>query len=175
MHSDNSDVPTVLIDFGSMSNDITVFDKTLVVTSTVPGGGDSFTNLISAKLGVSEHEAHIIKTKYGLGASKKQKQIVEAVTPILEQLLKEVRRMIRYYEERSGTKHKINQVVTMGGGANMPGLSEYMTDQLRLPVRMIDAWQHLEYSDLQPPAHAEKSMYVTVAGLALVRPEDIFV
>jgi type IV pilus assembly protein PilM len=144
------------------------------VTGTVPGGGDSFTKLIANTLGVTEQEAHVIKTKYGLGLSKKQKEITAGLTPILEQLLKEIRRMIRYYEERSTTQRKISQVVTMGGGANMPGLSEYMTSHLRLPVRMCDPWQRLEFGDLQPPSPIEKSMYVTVAGLAMMEPKEIF-
>lgn len=83
--------------------------------------------------------------------------------------------MIRYYEERSNTKSKIGQVVTMGGGANMPGLSEHLTNLLRLPVRMCDPWQNLDFAGLQPPNNTEKSMYVTVAGLALAKPKEIFV
>ena len=174
LQAENSDVPTVLIDFGSLSADLTIYDKGLIVTGTVAGGGDDFTNLIASGLGVTKQEAHIIKTKYGLGVSKKQKEITESVTPVLQQMTKEIRRMIRYYEERSGTERKITQVVTMGGGANMPGLSEHMTNLLRLPVRMCDPWQKLDFSDLQPPNSIEKSMYVTVAGLALTQPKELF-
>ncbi len=174
VQAEQSDVPTILIDFGSVSSDITIYDNGLIVTGTVPGGGDSFTDLIADKLKVTKQEAHIIKTKYGLGVSKKQKEINDAMSPILEQLLKEFRRMIRYYEERSATKRKIGQVVTMGGGANMPGLSEHMTNILRLPVRMCDPWQHLDFTNLQPPNTVEKSMYVTVAGLSLLNPKEVY-
>jgi type IV pilus assembly protein PilM len=174
VQAEQSDVPTVLIDLGSLSSDITIYDNTLVVTGTVPGGGDNFNELISKKLGVTKQEAHIIKTKYGLGLSKKQKEITEGLSPIIDQLIKEIRRMIRYYEERNTTEKKIKQVVTMGGGANMPGLSEHLTNILRLPVRMCDPWQHLDFEHLQPPNNIEKSMYVTVAGLALVDPKEAF-
>ncbi len=174
VYSEESSVPTVLIDFGSVSSDITIYDKTLVVTGTVPGGGDSFTKLIANQLNVTIQEAHVIKTKYGLGVSKKQAEITRGLDPLLQQLLKEIRRMIRYYEERSTTQHKIGQIVTMGGGANMPGLSEYMTNHLRLPVRTCDPWQRLGFGDLQPPSAVEKTMYVTVAGLALTEPKEIF-
>jgi type IV pilus assembly protein PilM len=169
-----NDIPTVLTDFGSVSTDITIFDKTLIVTGTVPGGGDSFTNLIAEKLNVTKQEAHIIKVKYGLGLSKKQKEITEALSPIINQLLKEIRRMLRYYEERSTGEKKIAQIVSMGGGANMPGLSAFMTDALRLPVRMCDPWQKLTFQDLQPPNSVEKSMFITVAGLAMVKPAEAY-
>lgn len=174
LQAEQNNVPTVLIDFGSLSSDLTIYDDGLVVTGTVSGGGDNFTDSIASTLSVTKQEAHIIKTKYGLGVSKKQREITEGLTPQLQQLTKEVKRMVRYYEERSGSEQKIKQVVTMGGGANMPGLSEYLTNQLRIPVRMCDPWQNLDFTKLQPPNSAEKSMYVTAAGLALTPTKELF-
>ncbi len=174
VHSEQSDIPTILIDFGSISTDITVYDRTLVVTGNVPGGGDSFTSVIAQALGVTKEEGLIIKTKYGIGVSKKQAEIVAALSPMLNDMVKEIQRVIRYYEERGDNKKKISQIVTMGGGANMPGLSEFLTNNLRLPVRTCDPWQHLTFKGLQPPSAAEKSMYVTVSGLALLKPKEIF-
>lgn len=174
VQSEQSDVPTVLIDFGSLSSDITIYDKGIVVTGTVLGGGDNFTTIIANQLGVTAQEAHVIKTKYGLGVSKKQKEIANGLDSTLQQMLKEIRRMIRYYEERSDTQRKIGQIVTMGGGANMPGLSDHMTNLLRLPVRMCDPWQHIGFKELEPPHSIERSMYVTVSGLALANPRELF-
>ena len=82
--------------------------------------------------------------------------------------------MVRYYEERTGAGRKIDQVVTMGGGANMPGLADYLTNSLRLPVRICDPWEDLDFHKLQPPTASEKSMYVTAFGMALIKPKEIF-
>lgn len=172
---DINDIPTVLIDFGSSSIDITIHDKTIIVTGTIPGGGNELTSLISKGLNISEQEAHIVKTKYGLSKSKKQADIEEALKPRLETLVKEIRRMIRYHEERSSSKKKIEQVITMGGGSNMPGVSDYLTSTMRMPVRTCNPWQHLEMGKLKPPSEVEKSMYVTVAGLSLISPKELFV
>lgn len=169
-----SDVPSVIIDFGSLSADISIFDKTILVTGTVQGGGEVFTNLIQEKLGVTAQEAGIIKTKYGLGYSKKQKEITEVLDPLLQQIVKEIRRMIRYYEERYGTDRPISQIITLGGGANMPGLAEYFTSALRVAVRRCEPWQYFDYKGLQPPSDADKPMYATVAGLSLANPREVF-
>lgn len=169
-----SDVPTVLIDFGSLSADISVFDKSLIVSGIAPGGGDVFTNLIAKRLGVNHQEAHIIKTKYGINASKKQSEILAAVEPTLAQVVKEIRRIIRYYEERYGAERKISQIVTVGGGTNMPGLTEYLTNQLRVAARTCEPWQYVSTNGLQPPSHTERLLYTTVAGLALVNPKKVF-
>lgn len=174
MQTDLIDIPTVIIDFGAVSTDITIFDKTLIVTGTIDVGADTFSEIIAKSLGVTDDEADVIKTKYGLDFSKKQREISKALEPILDQLLKELRRMIRYYEERYGKERKISQVVTMGGGSNMPGLNEHLVSTLRLPVRMSDPWQHLGHSKLQPPNIVAKSMYATVAGSALLKPKEIF-
>lgn len=171
---EHSDIPAVLIDFGSISADITIRDKTNIITGTIPSGGDTFTEILAKNLKVSLEEAHVIKTKYGIGKSKKQDKIMEILKPELDQLVREVRRMIRYYEERSGSKAKVGQIITMGGGSNMPGLSGYLTDVLRLPVRMSEPWQGLKLGRLNPPNENEKSVYVTVAGLCFIDPKDIF-
>ncbi len=175
LEDNQSDVPAVLIDFGSLSADISIFDKHMLVSGTVSGGGQIFTNRIRDGLGVTQAEAQIIKTKYGLGPSKKQKEITAALDPVLSQLVQEIRRMIRYYEDRYGSARKITQVVTLGGGANMPGLSEYMTSSLRLAVRACDPWEYCDYKGLQPPARADKNMYATVMGLSFIRPKELFV
>jgi type IV pilus assembly protein PilM len=165
---------SVIIDFGSQSSDISIFDKNILVTGTVQGGGAVFTSSIKDKLGVTQAEANIIKNKYGLSLSKKQKEIREALKPTLDQIVKEIRRMIRYYDERYGADKPVAQVITLGGGANMPGLAEYMTEALRLPVRHSEPWQYLEHGRMQLPSSADKPMYATAAGLALLDPKKVF-
>jgi type IV pilus assembly protein PilM len=169
-----SDVATIIIDFGSESSDISIVDKHVLVAGTVQGGGESFTASIKDRLGVTLQEAGLIKTRYGLGVSKQQAAIKETLEPTLAQIVKEIRRMIRYYEERYGTTRPIGQIITLGGGANMPGLSEYLTEALRLAVRHTDPWQYLEHKNLKPPTSADKPMYATVAGLGLSDPKGIF-
>ena len=171
---DQSDTATIIIDFGSRSADISIYDEHVLFTGTVQAGGEVFTNIIKAKLGVTLPEAGLIKTKYGLGPSKKQKEIQQALEPTLQQLVKEIRRMMRYYEEHYGADRPIQQIVTLGGGANMPGLSEYLTDNMRLAVRHANPWQYISYKGLQPPSAADKPMYATVAGLSLADPKKVF-
>lgn len=169
-----NNIATFLIDFGSLSSDISIIDTHTLVTGTVQGGGEDFTNSIKKNLGVTLDEANLIKTRYGLGVSKKQKDIVKALEPTLEQIIKEIRRTIRYYDERYGGERPVGQVVTMGGGANMPGLSEHLIDRLRIPVRHGEPWHYFNLKSLPAPPEAEKPMYATVAGLSLVNPKKVF-
>ena len=169
-----SDLATVLVDFGSESADITIYDKNPIVSGTAACGGQQITSIIGEVLGVSEKEAVIIKSRYGMSKSKKQQQIETALKPTLALLTREVRRTIRYYEERSKSKRSVAQIVVMGGGANMPGLAGYLTNDLRLPVRSCDPSVYLSFGRLQPIGAGEKMSYVTAAGLALYNPSEVF-
>lgn len=169
-----SDVPAIIINLGSVSSDISIYDRQMLITGTVKGGGEDFTRSIQDKLGVTQREAAVIKTRYGLSVSKKQSEIKTALEPILKEIVKEIRRMVRYYSERYGAKRSIEQVITLGGGANMPGLDEYLTEALHLAVRHSDPWQYLNYKGLQPPAASDRPMYSTAAGLSLAQPKEVF-
>lgn len=169
-----SDIPTVIIDFGSLSADISIFDKHVLVTGTVRGGGENFTQSIKNELNVTREEAGLIKTRYGLSASKRQAEIMKALEPTLKEIIKEIHRVIRYYEERYGTERTIAQVITLGGGANMPSLTDYLTNSLRLPVRRCEPWQYINIGHLKPPEQADKPMYATVAGVSVSNYRKLF-
>ncbi len=171
---ERANMPTILIDFGSNSSDVMVFDQTLVTASMVNGGGDTFTEQIAKQLGVEHREAHFIKTKYGLTKSLTQQDAVGALQPALEQLQQEIKRILRYYSERVNNQRQIQQIVIMGGGANMPGLSEYLTDTLRLPTRQFASWQMIDFNDRGTHPANDKYIYATVAGSALLKPVELY-
>lgn len=169
-----SDLPSVLVDFGSDSTDITVYDNGPIVNGTVASGGEQITQLIQKALDLTPREATIVKTRYGLSYSKKQRQLDAALSPTLSLITREIKRTMRYYEERSAEKQTISQIVILGGGANMPGLPEYYTSSLRLPVRAFDPSTFLDFGHLQPFPANDRMSYVTCVGLAMHKPEDIF-
>ena len=169
-----SDVPSVIVDFGSLSSDISIYDRGIVTVGNIEGGGQIFTELIEKKLGVTTAEAQVIKTKYGLGVSRRQKEIHAALEPTLQKILKEIRRLMRYHDERYGSDKPIQQVIAVGGGANMPGMSEFFTNNLRVAVRSFDPWSHIDYHHLQPPSPANRAMYTTAIGVALARSHEVF-
>lgn len=170
-----NDYASALIDFGSMTANISIFNKSILTTGTVAAGGLVFTEAIRQRMGVSLEEAGKIKTKYGLDASKMQRVITEALQPSMEKLITEIHRMLRYYEERYGSTQPISQIVIMGGGSNMPGLGTYLTDRLKMPVRTHNhPWAIFDHRGLKLPIEADRLMFATVAGLALLNPKEVF-
>ncbi len=169
-----SDVPSLLVDFGSYSADITLYDKGPIISGTAACGSDLLTLAIAKELGVTEKEGNLIKAKYGLGLSKKQAQIEKALRPNMGLLIMEIKRTIRYYEEHAHNQQKVSQIVISGGGANMPGLAEYLTSNLRIAVRSFDPTSYIDFGHLQPFNLTDRMSYVTATGLADIKSEEIF-
>lgn len=174
VHAEAHDVVTLIVDFGSTACDLSIYNKqSLNITGTVDCSGETITSLISEKLGVSPEQAHSIKTRYGLEKSKKQSQIVEAIEPELSKLINEIKKVIRYHAERSGKGEAIGQIIILGGGANLPGLSTYITNSTRIPTRLCAPWANLSFGRLQPPHELETTLYTTAGGLSLVATSEI--
>jgi type IV pilus assembly protein PilM len=172
VHAEAHDVTTLIVDFGSTACDLSIYDgDTIRITSTIDCSGDAITRLIAQKLGVSEQQAHSIKTRYGIEVSKKQSAILDAVGPELSKLTNEIRKVIRYFGERTSNQSSIGQIIVLGGGANLPGLSSYITDKTRLPARLCAPWNNLSFGKLQPPHELETTLYTTAGGLSLISPK----
>ena len=166
---------SLLVDFGSIAVDLAVFDNTMFVNSTVSGGSDTLTNLIAKKLNISPSEAYIMKSQYGINSGDKAEQIMEAARTILDPLVREARKTMRYYVERTaGHRRPIKQIITTGGGATISGLNEYLEAQLGVPTRRLNPWPNIDFGSLQPPTDLASSMYDTVAGEAVLTAQEIF-
>lgn len=173
-HAEGDNIITMIIDLGSTAADLSIYDGVTVrITGTADCGSENITSLISKKLGVSLSQAHTIKTRYGIEPSKKQQEILEAIKPELDKLISEIRKMIRYYNERSDESARLGQIIVLGGGANLPGLSTYITDQIRIPSRLCDPWQNISFAGLQSPHQLETTIYTTAAGLSLITEEEL--
>ncbi len=171
----HSGIPSIIVDFGSLTADMSIFSDTKanLANGTVPTGGLIFTKAIREQLKVTEEKAQLIKTKHGLGVSIYQKEVTEALEPELQKIVTEIRRMLRYYEERYSSKNHIGQIVMLGGGANMPGLGDYLTNALKVPVRTYNnPWGLFEHNNMQEPPQADRLMYATVAGLSLTNSKE---
>lgn len=174
-NAEDSSYPTLVIDCGSTNSDLIVYDKkSVVVTGTVKFGGNTITKALMNSMGLTEVQANTVKSRYGLEVSKKQKEIMEALDVPLKNLTTEIRKIIRYYEDRGKSdESKVEQIIILGGGANLPGFSTYLTSSLRIATRLCSIWQNVEFDGLQPPNQLDTSMYATAVGLSLISPGEI--
>lgn len=171
--TEDGTLPTLIVDIGPTNTDIAVLDGSIRVTGGTITGGNTFTLDIAKKLGVALENAHQLKVLNGLNPGPRQKKITAAVEPSLQRITSETRRVIRYYNDRISQDRKLEQLLIVGAGSNMPGIGEYFTNDLMMPSRVASPWQKLNFAELAQPAKQFKSRYITVAGLSSMTHEEI--
>lgn len=168
-------LPTLIVDIGPASTDIAVLDKGAIRVSGGLGiGGNTFTLDITKKLGVTLENAHQLKVLNGLSAGPRQAKITSALQPSLQRILTEIRKVIRYYNERLNDDRKLEQVLVVGGGSNVPGIGDYFTNELVMPARVASPWQKLDFGKLPQPNKQFRPRYITVAGLASISQKELW-
>jgi type IV pilus assembly protein PilM len=173
--TEDGTLPTVIVDIGPASTDIAILDRgSIRVTGGIPVGGNSFTLDIAKKLNVALENAHQLKVLNGLSAGPRQQKIREALSPNLERILAETKKVIRYYNERINSERKLEQLLVVGGGSNVPGIGEYFTENLVMASRVASPWQKLDFGKLQEPPKQFRARYITVAGASILQPKDIW-
>lgn len=174
VRAEEHDAVTLIIDFGSIACDLAVYNENATnITGTVDCSSETITSLIAEKLGISNEQAYGIKTRYGLEKSKKQEEIASAIEPELSKLINEIKKVMRYHAEHSGSEAQIEQIIILGGGANLPGLSSYITSHTRIPTRLCAPWDNLEFGQIRPPRDTETTLYTTAGGLGLITKSEI--
>lgn len=162
-------LPSVIIDIGADNADIAILDGSIRVTGGVAVGGNTFTLEISKKLDITLEHAHQLKVLSGLTLGPRQAKITSALKPSLHTIISETRKVIRYYNERINNDRRIEQVLIVGNGANVPGIGEYFTNELVMPARTANPWQDLDFGDLPKPTKLLRSRYIGVAGLSSIK------
>lgn len=174
-NTEDGDLPTVIVDIGPASADIAVMDKGIVrVTGGTPIGGNTFTLDIARRLGLTLENAHQLKVLNGLNAGPRQAKIKLAVDQSLSQIITETKRVMRYYNERISDNRKLEQLLIVGSGSNMPGIGEYFTNELFIAARVASPWQKLNFDKLPEPARQLRPRYITVSGLSIISPRGIW-
>jgi type IV pilus assembly protein PilM len=162
-------LPTVIVDMGAANTDIAVLDGSVRITGGIATGGNTLTLDIAKKMGVTLENAHQLKVLNGLAPGPKQAKIASALRPALRGIITETRKVIRYYNERLSNDRRLEQVLVVGSGSNVPGIGEYFTNELVMPARTANPWQELDFGELPQPAKQFRSRYISVAGLASVQ------
>lgn len=146
------------IDIGAGTTEVAIFERgSLWYTSTIPIGGDNFTNDIAVGLRTPIPEAEKIKKKYGciagpvveeqetievpvVGKGRKPRVLSRQIlADIIQPRAEEIFRLVDGDIKRMGYEKSLNSgVVLTGGTALLDGLEEVAEEVFDLPVRRGD-------------------------------------
>lgn len=168
------DTTVMIVDFGDTRTSVSVVDRGLVLfTTSLEIAGVSLEAALQKSLHVDEAEADRLKNEEGILSLSHGGKVAEALISTVSALREEIGRRFVYWQthavEVEKTGHPIEEILLVGGNANLRGLPEYLAQALRVPVRLPAIWENLsDLANYVPPIPRNESFrYATVAGLAL--------
>lgn len=186
---EETNCPVLLIDLGAARTSLAVFSgHSLRFTSSISLSSKHFTEIISKNFNISLQEAERLKVEYGLEKKVRLRpgkegfervvekgEIFEALVPALVDLIQQIQKYLDYYRthafhEHLSSSNEISKILLCGGGANLAGLTELLSMELKVPVELGNPWVNIPIKDKKEISEfsLEKSLrYATALGLAL--------
>jgi len=169
--------PLLLIDLGENRASFIIFSGySLRFTSTIPISSQQFTDAIAKDLKIDLKQAETLKIKHGIGGDKGGKQNFKILNPYLNDLADRIKECLDYYQTYASHEHhilnghKLSKVLLCGGGANLKGLTNFLSLKLKLPVLIGNPWINIlpkPLPEVSGLSYQESLKYTTALGLAL--------
>lgn len=119
-------------------------------------GGQLFSKALEQTLGLDATQSEQYKRTYGLEEEQFQGKVREALLPAVRVLTTEIRKAIQFFVNQN-PQESVKRLVLSGGTAVMPGLVQFITDELGLEVLVIAPFANAKGDippDVNQPAHA---------------------
>lgn len=151
---------SLMLDIGSRTTIATIFDNNGIRHSiNIDIGGDKVTKAIASKLEIPYTQAEEKMQTIGLTPDGDGETML-IVQGQLQPLVDEVKRFASYYQEANN--EKIEQIVLIGGLAQMKGAASYFGDNLSLPAIVGEPF--VPHETL--PDFVDSTTFINVLGLA---------
>lgn len=141
-----------MVDMGASHTDVNVVSKgEFVLTRNIPIAGDSFTNAIKSLAGSTFEDAEKMKLEMASGYALDQISTLQpdnrtwkVVQPLLDELIREIRRSINYYHSQfpeGSNESFVGKIILTGGSARMPGMDSYISSKLNIQTEIADVFR----------------------------------
>lgn len=160
---------TMVINIGSATTDLAVVSRgALRFTRSVSTGGTALARAISQSLGFDLDQAEEYKKTYGLDETKLEGKVTQAIKPIFDVIVEEIKRSLSFYMTHHKDE-KIKRAILSGGTASLPGIIVYLADCLDVEVQLGNPWTFISCPPKFPSNELEEvgPSFAVAAGLAL--------
>ena len=158
----------LLVDFGARSTDIAVAkNSNLVFTRSIPTAGEALTRSVAQSFGIEQQQAEQYKRTYGLSAQQLEGKIRNALTPVFNMVVDEIKKAMHYYQsEEKGDTPSV--AIVAGGTAGMPEVISTLSNSLSMEVVIANPFSRVQVSQevLQSLA-GYAPLYSIAVGLAM--------
>lgn len=169
--SDAQQGAIMVADIGDGGTDLLVLQgDRMRLSRTIPTGGGVFTRAVAAVLELEPTAAEVVKEEKAVASSGRTPlddptaaRVAEAISPVLGDLVTEMRRSMEFFLSRAGA-HELQKVVLVGGSSRIVNLAAFLADELGVPVELGDVFR------IVPADRPEEGLGPVIAvatGLAL--------
>jgi len=155
--------PSWLIELGTNTTTLIMFQKGDLWIKIVPGGSNQFNEFMERRWGVSLEEAERQKKEMNLQTDLRLEEA-------LEKWIEEIKRNFDYYYlEREGvTKESVQEIFLSGGGSRLKGLDKFMEQRLGFKVTFLDPFKRIEITAKKiDEIRTNRQVFGIAFGLAL--------
>lgn len=159
---------TVIVDLGALTTDIAIVkNKQVIVSRSITTAGDTLTRAISTSLAVNMEQAESYKKTYGLDASQLEGKVKETIAPVFNVIVEEVKKSVQYYKSEIKRDDAVTLAVVVGGGAGLPGIIPYLSENLGIEVSVGDPFASISKDPTLAQSLANYGpLYSVAVGLA---------
>lgn len=128
------DQTSLVVHMGASSMDLYVVSGgELRFVFTTLQGSALLTKTLEQSIGLDANQAEEYKRSYGLDPQQFEGKIRKALLPALDTLVNEMRKAMQFYSHQQ-PQDKITRIILSGGGVQLTGILEYITEQLGVEV-----------------------------------------
>jgi type IV pilus assembly protein PilM len=153
---------SIVIDLGENTSSVSLVEnKLLRFSSVIKTGSRGITGAISKNLSKTKEDAERIKVEEGLVGLKRYSAVFSEVEDIFSEIISETKRLLE--------KNEKTEIVLCGGGANLIGLTQYLSQKLGVSVKLADVWTNVlsVHSDVPKIFKGDSVRFASAIGLAL--------
>ncbi len=139
-----------------------------ILMHSLPTGGMALTRSLINDMNLSEIQAEQYKQTYGLRKDLLEGKVAAVLMPILNELVNQINKAYVYLNEQ-GFKKTPEQVILAGGGALLPGLTNFLVEKLNTEVLVADPFKNFikDESFKKMVTVASNPHWTTAVGLAI--------
>ena len=159
----------LIVAFGHKTTDMMVLNKgNPLFLHSMASGSQSLTKTLVNELGLSVEQAEQYKQTYGVREDLLEGKVAALLLPLVDQVVTQIEKAVVYLNQQ-GFRKKIEQLVMVGGGSLLPGLSSYLVKKTNIEVVVGDPFQRFLKDEQLTAKITSKSnpQLATVVGLAI--------
>ncbi len=159
--------PQMVLDIDSKATDLVIaMNGAPHLIRTIPIGSEAIIRAVMQNLSIDATQAQQFAFKFGVSEDKLEGKIYTAVIGIIDTLMAEVEKSIKFFSDRYPNA-ALERIIVTGGASVMPGLPLYIANRFNVNVEIGNAWRNVSFpAAMQDELLSVSNHFAIAVGLA---------